>query len=1696
MREEIKNKPIVAVLLPITLLLGVVILIATSIGPLLNAALENPLVQVESEEGKQAESVKTKKESEKIQLIAKEDGIFELKYDQNFSVKILNEKKEEASIPIYHKEALPSEKVDDIFKKIKEDEEEFYKDEEKKPEQKVTYIRVMETEAKGSLYFEFKKDQKQWIEIQRNTSEALDVNLSSVNDTKRAQQILQFESLTKPLVEPVSKESEKTETSQKSEEKTQETKEQDTPEKSEEENKSEKAQKQGTTESSTTSEEKKETAVKSSSEKEAKTTDSKSKEETNEEASKDTSKDNEKEENKLPELGTPESYKYVHAVETKKTDASLDKLLKAKYEPEDSLMKPKLLTTSKATKETKGTKSDSPIIIRDVNLSIKTGTSAFDGDNLPGHDEKADNDIVRSFDQVSYLVSFSIQNQELTKKYTNIKYRVIAKLDNAVEVIDDVPRTNAEIANGIYIDKAGNTGAQYSEGIMESIISDTGQVFIPVFMNVYGSPHGKKLKPTIKLEIVEATNVESGELEKFDKVYDSTDLPKLAVPETTVSAKPSVKAQLVKGETAPSEVINMSSENIKVYDMGIVTVLHPIAGRDTGDYRGSTFPSGEISYTIKQKGTYQIGNNPEQNMTTSHYNRADCFGFAPAYKDRTAASWTKVKPVNIDQLEEILDIPYAKTQQIYTSQPSGDLSKIGVYDSGTFSGGMTDGYNGTLMKNTDYVGTLNPYTYNMTGKRTPEASAKSFSSAEVVFGWDSGRTLNLASANNWSRFDNTFYIDSITYDGITSSVNSSITYPTVMTPQGGFAGGPIVTQKVRKDIEEDTEADALIGLGAAESVSVNDGNVQLTKGTRVYMSSFNPTAWQSVREIKSLLMWDPTAFKYDSSAKPLTNLRYGAEVTKVKFTYGVAKTLITSPPYTKPTMKVKQLDLQVAEYNWYDTPEAAEAAGQISAVLFDAFPTPETVAIGRISPGIPVRVIGNAGDTSPAGNRLALLAAIQFLDEKGRAIEQVPRPNTIEEYKPTIFDSTGTPVSYPNHYWNWTGESIYIRDFGITTKTEVIKELYQTNEEIDIKVTGTFTGSPDVEYDSALSTTLPKGIHYKPGTSKDALGNPLPDPTPVNNPDGTTTLRWVLSGISNSSGKLNTGVEVSFSGTSDITQLTFKNTGYTNSLEVKTVGEMWIADDPSIKDTSKEALRSSSDTFIEYLVQQIILSKDADKPLIEVGDNDPRPSGEDTSITYKIKMLNESASAIPEAKLLEVLPYNGDGRGTSLSGNYTVKEILVNDSDATISFSNSSVDPATTDPMTISGWTNYVPGTTPISAIKDAKSILVSKEKPLEVGKIIELTVTIQPTGQKAGDVLVNNASMNSKLNLPVNSQTVWTRVYGRDLTGYVWYDDDYNGLIGVKKDGSPEDPVGNIPVKLYRTSQKDSSYKKELVKESLTGEEFIDPDTGDSLIKTDSDGKYKFENLPEGEYIAEFIVGDIVVTRKVAIVTKQLQGTGEYDPLNSKADEADPFRTPEKNEAGDPFYVHPELKDLPAILTGTDKVQHITDVNAGLTRLSKIRLFKYEEGTVIDADGDGKLSDEEIEASTTNALEGAEFQLYKGKSDNPNTIKDENKIGTVKVTGSDGWLEFESLPPGDYTIVETKAPPGFELLKEPIGVTVPTYNYIAIVHVPDKGQTQLPFTGSTKAMRIILIAAAVLMVVGMTGVFLHFRPINVKGGK
>lgn len=1376
----------------------------------------------------------------------------------------------------------------------------------------------------------------------------------------------------------------------------------------------------------------------------------------------DTKESVEDEQDGVPE-NNPEEFENILSVATLPTSKSLKELTDANYQAEKSLKAPLYLGPESGSKASK-TKT-SPISIKKVHLSVKTGTASFDADNTRGHDSSDTNTIVRSFDQISYLVSFSIQNDVSLKEYKNIRYRVIATLPNAVEIDNGVPKSNGEIANGTNSDYEVGDGSQYSQGVMESTISDTGQVFVPVILNVYGADHGKAIQPILKLEIVDAVNSKTGETEAFNELYDKTDFPKLEAPVTTVSSIPSLGVELVQGATKTNTVFNSSNTNIEAYDVGAVTTLQPLAGRASGDYRGSAFPKGPITYNVKQKGTYQIGGNPAQNLTTAQFDSFNLKAYAPAINDRSQADWKKTGVVNTQEFTDALGMPNSKTEKIYNSQPVGDLTKIGVYDSGEFT--KTDNSYSTTITNKNYAGIYNPYTFNMTGERTYNAMTKSFSSLEMIFSWDRTKTANLASKNGWTRYDITLYVDSISYDGLTSSNDSRITYPMLNSPLGNYWTSPTIGVPSAQGYLVDgvSYAPATQGIN---NISSNYGNAQISMGQKVMFTdyAFSPN-YTDIKGSEHIVMWDPTGFKYDNERKLAVTAGPHLRNASYKIYYGVAKNLSTSPPYT---MKIGTLEKMKPQYNWYETPEAAQQVGDISAVnlIYNHFDVDVSIYNHvQTSPWVPTIVTSQPGDRTPAGNPITVLAAHKFMDAKGNTKVESPNwwapdesghldSNGIGTYKPTIFDNKGNPTSYPMKYWNYVGETAYVRKMAISTKTDVEKELYQTTDEINIKVNGVLTGDKTVDYDGALNTTLPKGIHYVPGSSKDAYGADLPEPTVVTNGDGTTILRWTFQKIPRE-----TGIEVNFKATTDFTQLKFKESGYTDSLNVKTVGELWVSGNPAISDKSEEKFRSSLDQFIEQLIQQIILSKSGDKPAIEVGEKDP--VGVDNKLKYTIKMDNESASPIVSPKILDVLPYDGDSRGTKFSGTYTVENLKLSDPAAKIEFTTQSVN-ETTDPNTITGWTTYVPGTTSLAAIKNAKAFLVSKSS-MASGETIKLEVTIKPMNQKAGDILVNNAHMNSGLNLPVHSQTVWTNVYGRTLKGLAWYDDNLNGL----KDGG-EEITPNIPVKLYRTSQVNTSYKNELVKENLTGQKFIDA-SGNSLVKTDASGNYQFTNLPEGDYVAYFEIGSEVtakkfkVTKKDAAASSQAVGTSKVDLTTYKTDK---YNTPTLDGGNFP-----------------DNEWKVENINLGLVRPGKIRLFKYSEGTAIDADKNGKLSD--AEKATGTPLAGAVFDIYKGDQ--------EEKIGTA-TTKSDGTIEFDKLFPGDYTLVETKAPSGHELLKKPIKVTVTQGNQLIPLYLADNQKSDLPFTGGQGLFGLLLMIAGGVTTLGFVGILVYYRPRKTKGGR
>ena len=96
----------------------------------------------------------------------------------------------------------------------------------------------------------------------------------------------------------------------------------------------------------------------------------------------------------------------------------------------------------------------------------------------------------------------------------------------------------------------------------------------------------------------------------------------------------------------------------------------------------------------------------------------------------------------------------------------------------------------------------------------------------------------------------------------------------------------------------------------------------------------------------------------------------------------------------------------------------------------------------------------------------------------------------------------------------------------------------------------------------------------------------------------------------------------------------------------------------------------------------------------------------------------------------------------------------------------------------------------------------------MPVGETLTLTITIDPSGQNQKMSWSIIFALTLILDMVVRSQNFETTVYGRDLSGFAWYDDNLDGLIGNLANGNAEQAAKDIPVKLYRTSYVDETYK------------------------------------------------------------------------------------------------------------------------------------------------------------------------------------------------------------------------------------------------------------------------------------------------
>jgi len=243
--------------------------------------------------------------------------------------------------------------------------------------------------------------------------------------------------------------------------------------------------------------------------------------------------------------------------------------------------------------------------------------------------------------------------------------------------------------------------------------------------------------------------------------------------------------------------------------------------------------------------------------------------------------------------------------------------------------------------------------------------------------------------------------------------------------------------------------------------------------------------------------------------------------------------------------------------------------------------------------------------------------------------------------------------------------------------------------------------------------TLPVGMTYVDGSA-------TPAPTVTTNGSGQQVLTWVLDGVT-------TNAEHA---------LTYQ------AVAGATVTPGTVLENSAVASVSGTSSQPATAQVVVAANGYTTIGKAADTPFIPNVNGDGKGSG---SWTVTLRSFDPTAQTFTDT--IDILPYNGDGRGTAFSGSYALTGI---DAVAGATVYYTTADPATLsdDPADPSngaagdptgnsvGWsTTFVANATAVRVVGPQ----------LAAGGTQQFTVNIATDGAKGGDKLVNRAQARSE---------------------------------------------------------------------------------------------------------------------------------------------------------------------------------------------------------------------------------------------------------------------------------------------------------------------------------------------------------------
>ena len=1307
---------------------------------------------------------------------------------------------------------------------------------------------------------------------------------------------------------------------------------------------------------------------------------------------------------------------------------------------------------------------DDAAVVTSIELKqLKTGTAPWDDNDEAGNDSSADNLVVRSFDQVVWTVENTMEIRSGEEKYTGGK--IFFEVSIPEGFTSETFKWDLGSMSWIEGAKLSEDGMTLT-GYYSMKTTDTtvpGKQNLIFAAKVLGAKNGSKLNPIFKTWLNGNTEDEYCTT-KFDK-------------EITVSAKPSYNVLIRRNTYCENRTtVELDGKQVTGRMFGYVVILQLYSADTSRGLKGIEYPTGEFLTDINLKLYKSVkGKNvdvtSEANPILWQYYIAGK-GFNGGFiEEREVFGGNSNYIVNGANLT-----------------PNGNATsdrKRSIYNSGTPTMEQEENIIHMSVKDYEFDGTFPIYNRDNSDTDAiiyPE-NVGCFSAIQFqVFvpdfdSYDSSSTYYLEVSDENMQATSRSGISTNNQQNIADDKTSAQYF---QHKKGGYNNFLFIVER-KKDNFWVKQCSS--GWGTGDSRVFRDQEVSLSCDLRQTESNDEECKIQAINNLlkfdgdcyQPVVLDDGTQFNNTAEKQMQFKIWYATKKDGTNWSSQEEMNKAT----TEDLVYYKSLD---------DIPE-----GYICTGVYMESTGGKLVSTGtRIDIPMVIKETANIGQTYGATQ-----IPVYYTEPLDRSIYTIENPNVQwpknyvfknqRNYIKSEFDNSGTLIKgthYSGITWGNTAQVIGAKQSitieAINAETNEKKTNYDMSKNeynVTYKVTPALKnpvnestlGESDVTVNAVV--TLPKGMTYVAGSSN------YGDPDLVENDDGTITLTWTIYNCT-----VNKEIEpVIFEG--------HINEENSNGTQLVTNAEINA-------DVSKIGPTRYEDRIAQTSVQVIDLAahrlyKTVEVPVIE----------KNGDIHYSISYKNNTDEVISDFQLLDILPYNGDSRGTSFSGTYKVTKIVIKqkDENGDVLSSNENLKLYCTTDETARNATakdeNLGDGWT-LTETQSIMSTLTAFALKGEVGTqgLVSVDIYMTTSGNKSDDKYVNSASTQvySTTNAIVTSDVI-AQIVSRKIEGIVWYDTNYNGIMD-----DDEQRVSNV--KMILTDGEGNSVTD------------VDGNVVSELT-TDENGYYCFKSLRASDYYVKIVMPE----SKYTLTEKEV---GMKATVNSKFNQ--------ENETTD-LITKLNSKALPNLI--------VTNQNAGLIKKQTKVVVNYKEDETDrklydEITIDGRVDDEyttedkideintannneyefvRVEGNTTgNMTEDVIYVTYyykkiKGsvtitKVDKDNTSKllqgavfkiekldDNGNIDTTfksieKTTSSSGIAVFDELIIGKYRITEIKAPNGYELLQSSIDVEIDKDNREMSYTLVNKKKLDLPDTGGknfiiyTSIVGLVTIGASLVL--------------------